>query len=127
MPYTIPCNGICTSDDYYPCNSGDQCYRYWDYCDNEEHCRDGTDEGSVCLARDYIVYFVPILMMTLIVTLLVILLILRLKGGGMIQQFQDEDPEIEIVQCPKVKYPPPPSNVASVRMLFIKGGGTNMD
>ena len=101
--YTLPCKGVCTSPDYYLCASGDQCYRYWDYCDNEKHCADGTDEGNVCLARDYVVYFVPVLMMTLIVTLLVILLIIRLKGGEMLRHFQEENPEVEIVQCPKVR------------------------
>jgi len=30
---------------------GDQCYRYWDHCDNEEHCDDGSDEGGTCKAR----------------------------------------------------------------------------
>ena len=33
------------------CKSGDQCYRYWDHCDNEEHCDDGSDEGGACKAR----------------------------------------------------------------------------
>ena len=37
--------------DFFMCKSGDQCYRYWDHCDNEEHCDDGSDEGGACKAR----------------------------------------------------------------------------
>ena len=81
MHHQVPCNGVCVSNDYFRCASGDQCYRYWDYCDNDKHCRDGSDEGSICVARDYIVYFVPVVMMLLIMSMLVILLIIRgIKG-----------------------------------------------
>lgn len=81
LPHTTPCQGVCQSPDYYLCRSGDECYRYWDYCDNEKHCRDGSDEGTICLARDYVVYFVPVLMMFLIASLLITLLVLRLKNN----------------------------------------------
>ena len=46
--------------------SGEQCYRYWDYCDHEQHCDDGSDEGAICRARDYIVFVVPTLMLLVI-------------------------------------------------------------
>ena len=45
--YTIPCNGTCQHANYYQCDSGDQCYRYWDHCDKILQCDDGSDEGSV--------------------------------------------------------------------------------
>jgi len=85
LHHTTPCHkGVCVSSDYLPCSSGDQCYRYWDYCDNEKHCLDGSDEGSICVARDYIVYFVPVLMMLLIIAMLIILLIIRVRGANQI-------------------------------------------
>ena len=49
--HTVPCNGSCQSTDFYMCDSGDQCYRYWDHCDSEEHCDDASDEGGACKAR----------------------------------------------------------------------------
>ena len=49
--HTVPCHGECQSPDFYMCNSGDQCYRYWDHCDNQEHCDDASDEGGACTAR----------------------------------------------------------------------------
>ena len=49
--HTVPCHGECQSPDFYMCNSGDQCYRYWDHCDNKEHCEDASDEGGACTAR----------------------------------------------------------------------------
>merc|ERR1712110_81335 len=72
------------------CLSGDQCYRYCDHCDNEEHCDDGSDEGGTCKARfvffmlsksiEYIVYFVPILMLLFIGSLVVLLVCVRVRG-----------------------------------------------
>jgi hypothetical protein len=54
---------ITLSTDFFLCASGEQCYRYWDYCDHEAHCDDGSDEGTICQARDYIVFVVPALML----------------------------------------------------------------
>ena len=64
--YTVPCNGTCRNPDFFLCASGEQCYRYWDYCDHEQHCDDDSDEGTICQARDYIVFVVPTLMLLVI-------------------------------------------------------------
>ena len=80
------------------CDSGDQCYRYWDHCDNIEQCYDGSDEGTTCSARDMIVYLVPLLMLTLISTLIVILLVLRIKGGCMMApSVADNDDNLVVI------------------------------
>ena len=47
MSYEVPCNGSCQHEHFFLCDSGDQCYRYWDHCDRILQCDDGSDEGRV--------------------------------------------------------------------------------
>ena len=51
---SVPCNGTCQSEDFYMCDSGDQCYRYWDHCDKRYQCADRSDEGAVIVIHNTI-------------------------------------------------------------------------
>ena len=68
------------------CASGTQCYRYWDYCDHEQHCEDSSDEGAICKARDYIVFVVPTLMLLVIGVLVSSLVFVRIKSCAHLRQ-----------------------------------------